>query len=81
MFTLHPYLGFNGQARQALEFYRSCLGGTLDLMPVASSPVAAQIPAHMQDFILHGSLTNDLLTLSDHPTAHREAETAKAHRG
>ncbi|GGJ68488.1 VOC family protein [Deinococcus aquiradiocola] len=64
MFTLHPYLGFNGQAREALEFYRSCLGGTLDLMPVADSPVAAQIPAHMQDYILHGSLTIGPLTLS-----------------
>ena len=38
MLTLHPYLGFDGQAREALEFYRSCLGGTLDLMTVADSP-------------------------------------------
>ena len=38
---LHPYLGFSGQAREALAFYQSCLGGTLDLMTVAESPVAA----------------------------------------
>lgn len=61
---LHPYLGFSGQAREALTFYQSCLGGTLDLMTVADSPVAAQIPAHMQEFILHGSLTSGPLTLS-----------------
>ncbi|NTY00593.1 hypothetical protein [Deinococcus sp. JMULE3] len=41
---LHPYLGFDGQAREALEFYRSCLGGTLDLMTIADSPVAAHFP-------------------------------------
>lgn len=64
MLTLHPYLGFNGQAREALEFYQSCLGGTLDLMTVADSPVAAQIPAHMQAFILHGSLTSGPLILN-----------------
>ena len=27
---LNPYLNFNGNARQALEFYRSVLGGTRD---------------------------------------------------
>lgn len=61
---LHPYLGFGGQAREALEFYQSCLGGTLDLMTVADSPVAAQIPAHMQGHILHGSLSSGSPTLS-----------------
>ncbi|GGR54323.1 VOC family protein [Deinococcus seoulensis] len=61
---LHPYLGFDGQAREALEFYRSCLGGTLDLMTIAESPVAAHFPPDKQNRILHGSLTSGALTLS-----------------
>lgn len=27
--TLNPYLGFNGNAREAMEFYKSILGGEL----------------------------------------------------
>ncbi len=29
---LNPYLHFAGNAREAMDFYRSVLGGTLDVM-------------------------------------------------
>lgn len=50
---LNPYLNFNGNARQALEFYASALGGTLNLSTFADfgdkdSPIA--------DKIMHGQL-------------------------
>jgi PhnB protein len=31
---LSPYINFQGRAREAMEFYRRVLGGTLDLQPV-----------------------------------------------
>jgi PhnB protein len=51
--TLNPYLNFDGNARQALEFYRSVFGGTLTLntfgdLGAQDSPDAAKI--------MHGQL-------------------------
>jgi PhnB protein len=50
---LNPYLNFNGNARQALEFYQSVFGGDLNVntfgqMGAADSPDA--------DKIMHGQL-------------------------
>jgi PhnB protein len=50
---LNPYLNFNGNARQALEFYTSVFGGTLNVMTFADmgdkdSPIA--------DKVMHGQL-------------------------
>jgi len=53
---LNPYLNFNGNARQALEFYRSVLGGTLTLSTFAE--FGAQNPADA-DRIMHGQLETD----------------------
>jgi PhnB protein len=53
---LNPYLNFNGNARQALEFYRSVFGGTLNISTFADfggqdSPDA--------DKVMHGQLDTD----------------------
>ena len=31
MKSLTPYLMFKGNAREAMEFYKSCFGGTLEV--------------------------------------------------
>ena len=56
MASLNPYLTFNGNCREAMNFYKECLGGDLTLMPVGETPVASQMPPHMKDAILHSSL-------------------------
>jgi PhnB protein len=53
---LNPYLNFNGNARQALEFYRSVFGGTLTLSTFAE--FGAQNSADA-DRIMHGQLETD----------------------
>lgn len=59
--TLNPYLTFNGNCREAMGFYKECLGGELTLMPVGDSPVANQMPPQYKEQILHSSLkTSDL---------------------
>ena len=63
---LNPYLNFNGNARQALEFYRSVFGGTLNISTYADfggkdSPDA--------DKVMHGQLETDVgytVMASDH---------------
>ena len=54
---LIPYLMFNGQCRQAFEFYRDALAGTLeDFVTYGESPMCDQIPADGHDRIMHASL-------------------------
>lgn len=36
--TLNPYINLRGDARAALEFYQSVLGGELDISEFASFP-------------------------------------------
>ncbi|HRI21380.1 MAG TPA: VOC family protein [Panacibacter sp.] len=60
MAKLNAYLTFNSNCREAMTFYKECLGGELTLMPVGETPVASQMPPHMKDAVLHSTLkTND----------------------
>lgn len=67
MAFIHTYLTFNGNCREAMTFYKECLGGELMLQTIGESPVSAEIPSFMKPFILHSSLTkgNLVLTASD----------------
>jgi len=57
MAQLNVYLTFNGNCREAMTFYQSCLGGELEIQSVEESPMAKQWPANVQKNILHASLT------------------------
>lgn len=57
MKTLSPYLMFSGNCREAMEFYQSCFGGELRLMPFAGTPMAEHVPAAVRDGVLHATLT------------------------
>ncbi len=58
MLQLCPYLHFNGNCREAMEFYKLCLGGDLNLMTVGESPMAAQMPPAMKSKIMHSVLNS-----------------------
>ena len=53
---LNPYLNFNGNARQALEFYHSVFGGSLTLSTFADFGGAGSPDA---DRIMHGQLATE----------------------
>jgi PhnB protein len=61
--TLNPYLTFNGNCREAMNFYKECLGGELTVTVVGDSPVASQVPPDMKDLLLHSSLKTAELEL------------------
>jgi PhnB protein len=63
MTQLNAYLHFNGQCREAMTFYRDCLGGDLTLQKVCESPMAAQMPSEAGANILHGALTRNGILL------------------
>jgi len=56
MTTLTPYLLFDGNCRQAMEFYRSCFGGELTKVLVKDSPAKDSMPAFQHEKILNARL-------------------------
>jgi PhnB protein len=53
---LNPYISFSGDARQAMEFYKSVFGGTLALHTFGESGAQGSPEA---DKIMHGQLDTD----------------------
>jgi PhnB protein len=69
---LSPFLLFDGYCAEAMEFYRSCLGGELTITRVRDTPMSDQAPARLHDKVAYAQLTNDLIEISatdwQHPT-------------
>jgi PhnB protein len=52
-----PFLHFNGNCRQAMEFYKQCLGAELFLLPFSEAPGnPAWATPESRDRIMHSSL-------------------------
>jgi PhnB protein len=64
MASLTPYLLFDGNCGQAMDFYRDCFGGALTMMTVKDSPVKDHMPAIQQDKILNARLVSKLIDIS-----------------
>ena len=69
MQAISPYLMFNGNCREAMEFYAEALGGKLDLIPWAEAP---EPPEEGADLVMHSRLVmgSALLLASDTPAGH-----------
>ncbi|MCC9605770.1 VOC family protein [Blastopirellula sp. JC732] len=53
-----PYLFFNGDCREAFEFYAELFGAKIEaIFPHAGSPSADQVSADFQDKIMHACMT------------------------
>jgi PhnB protein len=63
MAQLNLYLTFNGNCREAMNFYKECLGGELIFQTIGVSLMADKMPAKMKDCILHAKLSNDALVI------------------
>lgn len=64
MTTLTPYLLFDGNCKQAMQFYESCLGGELMQIAVKDSPLKESMPASQQEKILNARLKSGSVELS-----------------
>jgi PhnB protein len=64
MASLTPYLLFEGECQQAMEFYKSCFGGDLTATKVKDSPAKEFMPAVQQEKILNARLRSDKLEIS-----------------
>lgn len=57
------YLTFNGNCRQAMEFYKDCLGGRLKVSVMGQQQIKSKMPAKMKKAVLLATLTKGNLVL------------------
>ncbi|WP_158861306.1 VOC family protein [Lunatibacter salilacus] len=55
---IQPYLHFQDNCREAMDFYQGLFGGNLELMPIGQSPAKDQFPEKLHNQIMHASLSN-----------------------
>jgi len=60
---VNAYLNFSGSAREAMTFYKDCIGGETEFMTVGGSPIEDQMPAEMKDSIMHSTLIKGDITI------------------
>ncbi|MES1217228.1 MAG: VOC family protein [Bacteroidota bacterium] len=63
MTNINSYLTFSGNCREAMTFYKECLGGELFLQTIGESPMSDKMPRQMKESILHSTLTKEALIL------------------
>ncbi len=63
MNALFSYLTFNGNCREAMEFYQMCLGGKLFFQTLEDVPGGENAPADLKRSIVHASLENGPISL------------------
>lgn len=64
MLTLTPYLLFDGNCQQAMEFYKSCFGGELISTKVKDSPAKDYMPALQQEKTINAQLKSGNVEIS-----------------
>ncbi len=60
---INSYLTFSGNCREAMSFYKNCLGGELNFQTVGDAPLSEKMPKQMKECILHSTLTKGNLVL------------------
>ncbi|MDQ2718611.1 MAG: VOC family protein [Bacteroidota bacterium] len=72
MINLTPFLIFDGNCSEAMNFYQSCLGGELTITKACDTLMKAQMPPELHQRVLNAHLKNELIvfTATDwlHPT-------------
>jgi PhnB protein len=56
--TVEPYLHFQDNCKEAMQFYQKIFGGDLEIMPIGESPAKDHFSEDLYDQILHASLNN-----------------------
>lgn len=58
-----PYLMFDGNCHEAMDFYHDCLGGELTVQTVGESPMADKSNPDGDKRVMHAMLATDTMTL------------------
>lgn len=57
--AIQPYLHFEDNCKEAMEFYHKLFGGELEIMQIGESPAKEEFPEDLYDQVLHARLSND----------------------
>jgi PhnB protein len=66
MKNVNTYLVFEGNCRQAMEFYKKCLGGELYMMDYSQMPKqdgCVDLPKECKNWIMHSRITSKSFVL------------------
>lgn len=63
MTHLIPFLSFNGNCREAMEFYRDCLDAELSIETMGESALGNDLPESVKDYIFQAVLQKDTLRI------------------
>ena len=74
--TLHPYIYFKGQAKEAMEFYKSVFGGELSITPYSDVPGMA-VEEGQEDWAMHVQLSGGDVKLFASDTSQASPVAAK----
>ncbi len=58
---LIPYLNFNGHTDEAMRFYNSVFGGTLEVMRMGDAPMP--VPDEHKQRVMHASLKSEFISI------------------
>ncbi len=63
--TVVPYVNMAGNAEEAMNYYKSIFGGTIEILRWSSMPPDPKMPVkdEWKDKVMHGSLIQDNLTI------------------
>lgn len=61
--AIEPYLHFNNNCRQAMEFYQNLFGGELFIMTIGESPQKDNFSPELHDQVMHAHLRHGELHL------------------
>ena len=77
-----PFLLFDGNCAEAMEFYRTCFGGSLSLTRLADTPMKAQFPSEQHHKVTYGLLKSGMVEFSAtdwlHPAHKRQQGNTSA---
>lgn len=64
MIRATPFLLFDGNCAEAMQFYQHCLGGDLSLLKTGDTPMKDQFPVEKHGRIIHAQLKSGAIEIS-----------------
>ena len=62
--NLSPFLLFEGNCAEAMQFYQSCLGGELEVTLLRDTPMKDQAPPSLHDKVAYAHLTSGAIEIA-----------------
>lgn len=74
---LNPYIFFQGNCQEAMEFYKSIFGGELETMPYENMPEGTPGRDHMLGKLMNATLSGGVITIRGSDTTQASPEAKK----